>query len=69
MKSFLKCSLTNELDGTQDDVLWQTEEPPTFGDDDDPMDIYYNDKNNEFDAETFFMSDNEEDFLGFNLED
>ena len=25
-KSFLKCSITNSMDGTEDDILWQDEE-------------------------------------------
>ena len=72
IRSFLKCSLTNKLDGTEDDALWQNDEMSSseIGDDDDDMDIFYNEENNIFDAETFFMSEDDDDeFLGFTSEE
>lgn len=68
VRSFLKCSISNSLDGTEDDVLWQDENTraTTEGVDqqDDDIDVYYND-DNAFDAEAFFNDSDEEDFYGF----
>lgn len=67
VRSFLKCCLTNSMDGSEDDLIWEMEEPRDYiEEDDDPMDIIYNE--HDFDAEAFFKSDDdddEDDFLGF----
>ena len=72
IRSFLKCSLTNKLDGTEDDALWQNDKLSSseVGDDDHHhMDIFYNDENNIFDAEIFYISDDEDEFFGFTSEE
>ena len=55
------------MDGSEDDLIWEMEEPRDYiEEDDDPMDIIYNE--HDFDAEAFFKSDDdddENDFLGF----
>ena len=77
--SFLKCGITNALDGSEDDALWLEEDPVEGGnteegeDDDgeeeDDADLFYQDervtvKKAEWD-ELFRQSEDEEEFHGF----
>ena len=39
-KGFLKCCITNNLDGLQDDILWREEEEENVEDNDDEI-LYY----------------------------
>ena len=78
-KSFLKCSITNALDGTEDDELWGEDDDPFANlddeadDDDDDVEMLYADNYETqqagIDAETyeqmFGSSDTEEEFYGF----
>lgn len=76
-KSFLKCCITNALDGTEDDDVWEEEDEDPFENLDEPepnddkwffADTYEKEQA-EIDSATyevvFGSSDNEEDFYGF----
>lgn len=75
-KSFLKCSITNSLDGTEDDILWQEDEDVADSDKqlpEDDSELLYADQNEmaaaELDEATyrelFGESDDENYFDGF----
>ena len=51
MNSFLKCDITNNLDGSEDDMVYNSTED--------------NINNGEFDFDQLFQSDSESDFEGF----
>ena len=76
-ESFLKCCITNALDGTKDDDVWEEEDEDPFENLDEPQpnddELFYADTyENEqagIDSATYELifgsSDNEEDFYGF----
>ena len=74
-KSFLKCSITNSMDGTEDDILWQDDENATDDEHlpEDDSELLYADENEvavaEIDEasymELFGESDVESEFEGF----
>ena len=77
--SFLKCCITNSIDGTEDDILWQDEDDTDpFNDEDAEVvdeegELYYAEQDemstveiNESDYRCIFgNSDDENDFEGF----
>ena len=69
-KSFLTCSITNSLDGTEDDILWQEDEDVADSDKqlpEDDSELLYADQNEmaELDEATYRESDDENYFDGF----
>ena len=71
-KSFLKCGISNALDGTEDDVLWeenvQPNPQPDSDSDDDDMDAgneYYDNLMTDADIQTLFAESDDSDFEGF----
>ena len=69
MKSFKRCCISNAMDGTEDDILWNEEatcqEEEAQSDDDDEDDLLFNDEDimsTEQIQQLFMESD---DFLGF----
>ena len=43
MRAFKKCSITNELDGTEDDILWQDDRDAPCADSDNEGEEMYDD--------------------------
>ena len=68
IKSFKKCGISNAMDGTEDDLLWDTdddEEIKAPGKEWDPYDELLNDKSEDVLEELFTLDDKCEDFAGF----
>ena len=80
VRSFLRCSITNSLDGTEDDILWQDDDDSDpFGTDeeaevvDEEGELYYAEQDELLTTEIhesefrsiFGNSDSESDFEGF----
>ena len=80
MRSFKKCGISNSLDGTEDNILWQDDDEDTIvqesdGEDDseDGNDAAFEDGDDPYDTalshnevyELFGDSDSEEEFHGF----
>lgn len=43
-KTFKKCTISNALDGSEDDIIWQDSESTTYEDEEDDQDLYYQDE-------------------------
>ena len=69
VRSFKKCGISNAMDGTEDDMLWEDGEIARVDDNDEAAveepDIYDNRLTAEQHLELFGESDDEEEFLGF----
>jgi len=74
VKSFLKCCISNALDGTDDDILWEDDTPFEQLSDEDEDDVEHEDDWYLYDGEgisdeqitkLFMDSDSESEFLGF----
>jgi hypothetical protein len=67
IKSFKKCSISNAMDGTEDDLLWDTDDEAETDPPDtewDPYDTVNSESHDVLDE--LFASDNEcDDFAGF----
>ena len=69
MKSFKRCCISNAMDGTEDDILWNEEatcqEEEAQSDDED--DLLFNDEDimSTEQIQQLFMESDDEDFLGF----
>jgi len=61
-KSFKKCSISNDLDGTEDDVLWTEQHDKS--DTDEEGDNMYDDMTQE-QIQQMFSKESDDDFLGF----
>ena len=69
-RGFLKCSISNALDGTEDDAVWTdlSAQSAAEDDEDDDGDIYYDGAEDAVtidDVQRILESDSEEEFLGF----
>ena len=71
-KSFLKCGISNALDGTEDDVLWEENVQPNLQPDSDSDDVdmdagneYYDNLMTDADIQTLFAESDDSDFEGF----
>ena len=69
VRSFKKCGISNAMDGTEDDMLWEDGEIARVDDNDEAAveepDIYDDRLTAEQHLELFGESDDEEEFLGF----
>ena len=69
VRSFKKCGISNAMDGTEDDMLWEDGEIARVDDNDEAVveepDIYDDRLTAEQHLELFGESDDEEEFLGF----
>ena len=69
--SFKRCCISNAMDGTEDDILWNEEatcqEEEAQSDDDDEDDLLFNDEDimSTEQIQQLFMESDDEDFLGF----
>ena len=67
-RSFKKCGISNSIDGTEDDILWEEEANPEEESEDDESedeDGYDNQLTEEQWRSLFGESDNEDEFEGF----
>ena len=62
-RAFLKCCISNDMDGSEDDIIWE-EEAANDGDSDRDRDFLYPDSDKELRA-VFDEESIDEDFLGF----
>ena len=59
---FLKCCISNALDGSEDDILWREGDDESILMEDDDGDIYYDGENTELsDVEVILSSEDEDD--------
>lgn len=66
INGFKKCGISNALDGTEDDCLWQdTADVEEKMDTDDPMEAYYNEAELADVEEMLASDDDGSDFEGF----
>ena len=70
MKSFKRCCISNAMDGTEDDILWNEEatcQEEEAQSDDDEDDLLFNDEDimSTEQIQQLFMESDDEDFLGF----
>ena len=64
-RSFKKCGISNALDGTEDDLVWEEEEDSSQVEEDPDCDVYDDRITPEQWQELFGESDDEEEFHGF----
>ena len=66
VRAFKKCSITNELDGTEDDILWQDDRDAPCADSDNEGEEMYDDMlTTEQMIQMLEEEDSDEEFLGF----
>ena len=63
--SFKKCGISNALDGTEDDLVWEEEEDSSQVEEEPNCDVYDDRITPEQWQELFGESDDEEEFHGF----
>ena len=63
--SFKKCGISNALDGTEDDLVWEEEEDSSQVEEEPDCDVYDDRITPEQWQELFGESDDEEEFHGF----
>ena len=64
-RSFKKCGISNALDGTEDDLVWEEEEDSSQVEEEPDCDVYDDRITPEQWQELFGESDDEEEFHGF----
>ena len=64
-RSFKKCGISNALDGTEDDLVWEEEEDSSQVEEEPDCDVYNDRITPEQWQELFGESDDEEEFHGF----
>ena len=64
-RSFKKCEISNALDGTEDDLVWEEEEDSSQVEEEPDCDVYDDRITPEQWQELFGESDDEEEFHGF----
>ena len=65
-KSFKKCSISNDLDAMEDDVLWHEQHDKSDTDSDEEGDEMYDDMMTHEQIQQMFNEDSDDDeFLGF----
>ena len=64
-RSFKKCGISNALDGTEDDLVWEEEEDSSQVEEEPDCDVYDDRITPEQWQELFGESDDEEQFHGF----
>ena len=64
-RSFKKCGISNTLDGTKDDLVWEEEEDSSQVEEEPDCDVYDDRITPEQWQELFGESDDEEEFHGF----
>ena len=64
-RSFKKCGISNALDGTEDDLVWEEEEDSSQVEDEPDCDVYDDRITPKQWQELFGESDDEEEFHGF----
>ena len=64
-RSFKKCGISNALDGTEDDLVWEEEEDSSQVEEEHDCDVYDDRITPEQWQELFGESDDEEEFHGF----